>query len=177
VPNQTIWWERFWGQAMILIEAQDEDVDSFVGSRMSSTVQEHLDRNVDHVNEYTARRIAAGLQRWTEAQDSVEAANALRDYLRYHLPAVDMTYSTAVTCPACGQGGTIKGEQVASSDVEVDPETGDAWETVEVYPEVFECGHCGLVLDGVPYLEVGGLDDTFTQERDYQPIWDDYGND
>src|SRR5665811_1113667 len=64
VPNQAIWWERYWAQAIILIEAQDEDVDSFVGSRRSSTVQEHLDSNVDHVNEYTTRRIAAGLQRW-----------------------------------------------------------------------------------------------------------------
>ena len=69
------------------------------------------------------------------------------------------------------------GEDVASSDVEVDPETGDAWEIVAVYPDVFECEHCGLVLDGSPYLDAAGLDELISDEREYEPMWEDYGND
>lgn len=176
VLNQNVWWERFWAQAIILIEAQDEDIDSFVGAGRSSIAQKHLDSNVDHVKQHTARRIAEAVQRWAVAQTSMDAASSLETYLR-RLPTVLAEYSSSVTCPACEQSGLLLGEDVASSEVEVDHGTGDAWEIVAVYPDAFRCGHCGLALDGSPYLDAAGLDELISSEREYEPIWDDYGND
>ena len=98
LPNQTVWWERYWALAVILIEAQDEDLDSFVGPQRASTVQQHLDSNIDHVKQHVARRIADAEQRWAAAHSSPAGVAELKTYLR-RLPTVHTRYSSRVTCP------------------------------------------------------------------------------
>lgn len=176
IPNKDRWWERYWAQAIILVEAQDEDLDSFVGGNRASIVQGHLDNNRQHVQQYTARRISAAEERWHQALATVEGAHALEMHLRT-LPTYLLSLRAPVTCPACGNQGTLAGEDVESSEIEADPEEGSAWEVVQVYPEIFECSNCGLTLEGQPYLAAAQLDKLISVERDYEPVWDDYGND
>lgn len=176
VPNQNRWWERYWAQAVILIEAQGEGLESFVGSKRSTTVQSHLDNNRQHVSQHTAGRITAAEERWRLALESPEGAEMLTEYLK-RLPAYLSSFYGPATCPACGEQGSLLGDEVETSEVEVDPDDGRAWEVLQVYPELFECENCGLVLEGQPYLEAAELDELILVERDYEPVWDDYGND
>lgn len=176
IRDQDAWWQRYWAQAVILIDAQREDIADFVGAKRAPAVQRQLDDNAKHVQQYASRRIAEAKDRWDQALASSSAAADLSQLIR-RLPMFLMSFSSAVTCPACGNTGSLIGEEVASSEVEYDHETGEALELLAVFPEVFECQHCGLLLEGQRYLDAAGLDELISDEREYEPEWDDYGND
>lgn len=77
VPNLDGWWQRYWAQAIILVEARGEDIESFVGSTRADAVEEHLSKSAEHVRQHTARRIAEGAERWSLAHVSTDGAIAL----------------------------------------------------------------------------------------------------
>ena len=84
-------------------------------------------------------------------------------------------FEAPAECPACGQSGWLIGWYVRDSEV-YDGDEGQ-FEVLTVDAEDFACDHCGLVLPDEPYLAEAGLPTEFEIEREYEPEYDDYGND
>lgn len=61
--------------------------------------------------------------------------------------------------------------------MQYDYEEGTAWGTLTVSVESFSCENCGLVLPEHDFISVADLPESFTVEREYEPEYDDYGND
>lgn len=170
IADQKGWWQRYWVQAEILIEAQGETTTSFVGSKRATIVQDHLDANAEYVKRQTALMITKAATHWA----SISQNPSPRGLRRLTLLA---EFSADQTCPACKQQGLLQGDDVAHSDVDFDPEGPGGSEQLDVYSDSFECPSCGLFLVGQQYLTEAGLPDTFAAEREYEPDFDEYGND
>lgn len=169
------WWDRFWSQAVILVEAQDGTLVDFVGSDRAAIVENHLARNSAN----TSRRVQAMIERAVKryalavaSEDARRQIGALVERLKF-----DFRLSTVVDCPACEDSAYLFGDDVLQSEVQEDYEEGTAIELLDVSADFFECESCGLRFDGPEYVAEAGLPESFAAERDYEPVYDDYGND
>lgn len=169
------WWERYWSQAIILIHAQDAELADFVGARREREIEQHLARNRQNVSrrvqtlieraQHRSRLAAKSEDAWNE----IVALNARPGFLAdFHEPT---------RCPACEDLGSLLGDEVLDAEVEYEGEEWVPTEHVIVAAEAFECEACGLRLHGLEYIEEAGLPDSFHAEREYEPVYDDYGND
>ena len=57
VADRESWWQRYWTQAAILIDAQDQTVEALVGGARQKQVRDHLARSAEHVSTWTLARI------------------------------------------------------------------------------------------------------------------------
>lgn len=169
------WWDRYWSQAVVLVDAQDETLPGLVGPDREATVEAHLARNVANTSRRVEAMVDRAAQRYALAATSEDARreiSALVERLKF---AFD--FSSDVDCPACANSAYLFGDDVIDSGVEEDYEEGTAVELLEVSADFFECEVCGLRLDGPAYVAEAGLPEFFKAERDYDPVYDDYGND
>lgn len=173
--DEDAWWDRYWSQAVILVDAQDETLVDFVGAGNASIVENHLERNAANTSRRVQAMIDRAAQRYALAADSEDARRQITrlvERLRF-----DFDFTTDVDCPACEQDAFLFGDDVMESEVEEDYEEGTAIELLNVSADFFECENCGLRLDGPAYVSEAGLPESFEVERDYEPVYDDYGND
>lgn len=173
--DEDAWWDRYWSQAVILVDAQDETLVDFVGAGNASIVENHLERNAANTSRRVQAMIDRAAQRYALAADSEDARRQITrlvERLRF-----DFDFTTDVDCPACEQDAFLFGDDVTESEVEEDYEEGTAIELLNVSADFFECENCGLRLDGPAYVSEAGLPESFEVERDYEPVYDDYGND
>lgn len=169
------WWQRYWAQAVILVHAQDRTIVDLVGHKRDGTVEAHLARNKENI----ARRVQAmterAQRRWERAASSEDARQEILALLGR--ATGDGEFHSHLHCPVCGELGDAYGDNALWSDVEYDGEDGSAIERFEVATEHFECSGCALRLAGAEYVIAAGMDETFETQREYEPEWDDYGND
>lgn len=173
--DDNVWWDSYWSQAIILIHAQDEELSSFVGSMRESTVEAHLARNSENIARRVQVMIERAQHRWGAGVDSKDARAEIAALLAR--PGYFAEFSVPMECPACEDSGLLLGEDIISSDVEYDYDDGSALEFLTVAVDAFECEACALRLQGVEYVVKAGLPESFETERDYEPVYDDYGND
>lgn len=172
--HEESWWERFWAQASILIAAQGEAIESFVGNDRAPAVEALLAKNAENLQ----RRVEVTVQRAKQrfAQIVTPPTGGARHLLGLAIGS-DYEFATEQECPACESPGELMGDFVGSSEIAYDSDDGSAVEFLVVYAEEFLCRYCGLHLEGPETLKAAALPESFEIEREPEPEWDDYGND
>jgi hypothetical protein len=164
------WWERYWAQAAILVEGQGETIEGLVGSRRAAQVEQYLARNEVNVQRRVSTMIASVRQAFALSLQTGRVAKS---------PVATLTYEYEIEtdCPSCELTGELYGDYVQESEVDYDPEGGYPQERLRVAAEEFLCPNCGLHLRGPDSLAAAELPSTFSIDQDFDPPWDDYGND
>lgn len=173
--DEEAWWQRYWAQAVLLVHAQDRTVGDLVGSARESVVEAHLARNSENVERRVHAMVERARRRSELAETSRDAAAEIAELLSR--TGYEGEFRGPAECPACEETGHLLGEYVENSDVDYDYEEGTATELLTILSEAFECERCGLRLVGPEYIVAAGLPQQFDDQRDYEPEWDDYGND
>ncbi|MBW3649585.1 MAG: hypothetical protein KY458_03365 [Actinobacteria bacterium] len=173
--HQDVWWQTFWALATVLAQARDRTLDELVPANRVKTVEEHLARNAENIK----LRVESLIQRATQRLQLLDAAvltAQVHAELSARAAAISLEHLASHRCPACGGIGFLHGDYVGESDVQYDYEDATATETLTVLVESFSCENCGLVLPEQEFIAVAELPDTFIVEREYEPEYDDYGN-
>ncbi|RBY86452.1 hypothetical protein [Blastococcus sp. TF02A-30] len=176
------WWPRFWAQAVILLTAQDREIEELVGTDRVSVVEEHLARNREHLAQRVEALIGRAKQRLALHEQGLMTARQEAEWAATADPSAGLGHHAEATCPACGATGLLEGREVLSYEVNYErtyEEDYDVWVNLSVGSDYFSCPRCHLVLDGYELLDAAGLDDQFPDVgsmADY-PDPDDYGND
>ena len=177
------WWPRYWALAVILVTAQDREIEDLVGPDRVHVVEAHLAQNAKNVEHRTEALISRARQRLAQYRAGTLPARIQMEWQSNPDLTIGLSYSTASACPACEEAGTLEGDDGSDMSYEYahDEETGevvDAWARVNVPAECFSCPTCHLVLDGYELIERANLPDTF-ETIDDNPEWPepDYGND
>lgn len=169
------WWERYWSQAVILIHAQDAELADFVGTSREPEVESHLARNRENVDRRVQALVERAQHRFRLAEESEDA---WREIVELNArPGFLADFQDPTRCPACTDFGSLLGDAILDAEVEYDDEGWAPTEHVVIAAEAFECEACGLRLHGLEYVEAAGLPDSFQAEREFEPVYDDYGND
>jgi hypothetical protein len=174
--HQEQWWSRFWGQAVLLLNAQDESLDDFVGGDRVGEVERYLAVNTKTLELRVQSMIERATQRLALVEGGMLSSTVTADLSRRTL-IIGPEYTGGATCPACGDTGGLLGDYVADSDTQYDHENYVAWEVLTVNSDFFVCDHCGLLLEGPDFIRVADLPETFEVEREMEVEYDDYGND
>lgn len=176
------WWPRFWAQAVILLTAQDREIDEFVGADRVPVVEDHLARNRQHLEQRVEALIERAKQRLSLHEQGLMTARQAAEWAATVDPTAALEHYTDASCPACGSVGLLEGREVLSHEVEYEQfgeEDYDVRVNLTVGSDYFSCHRCHLILDGYELLDAAGLDDRFMgvgSMADY-PDQDDYGND
>jgi hypothetical protein len=175
------WWPRYWAQAVILVHAQDRDIEELVGYAASRDVERHLARNAKNVEHRTEMRIERARQRLAQHASGLLSAREAAEWARPVQLRAGLTYEIAATCPACGEQGTLEGENVSDHTInheQISEEDFDSWVDILVDAEYFSCGKCRMVLDDYELLVQAGLVTEFSAIGDISDFVEhEYGND
>lgn len=172
VPER-VWWQRFWGQAAILLEHLGVSVVEFVGAAAEPAVAAHLARN----KETLVNRLNALLERArvTLAQREAGTLSTRLEVEWSSFVLNPFIYSTDGKCPACDATGQLVGDEVLSREP-VYLEDADGVESIALDLVIgsmdFRCPHCHLALETLDLLTQAGFDDTFTVEGDPEDYYD-----
>jgi hypothetical protein len=178
----SVWWPKFWAQAIILVSALDKDIDEFVGSARKHLVDKHLEQNAKNVEHRTEALIGRAKQRLLQMKSGVLPAKIVAEWRPGRDLSAGLSYSTSAACPACGNEGVLEGDSVLSADINY-PQGGDEYDevsvTLDISSDYFSCPICHLVLDGYQYIGEAELPLSFEAEGDPSDYYDepDYGND
>lgn len=177
------WWPRYWTLAVILVNALERDIEDLVGSDRGSTVEAHLDQNKKNIEHRTEMLIERAKQRRAQYLAGTLPARVAADWTPGQNLTAGLRYSESVTCPACGEWGTIEGDEAEDVEVRYEQLAQDDFDVavdVTASSEYFSCPSCGLVLDNYQLLDQAGFDATFAAVGSSDDIPDyegDYGND
>lgn len=174
------WWPRYWAQAVILLTAQDKEIEDLVGADRVSVVEKHLERNREHIEERLTALIERAKQRLTLHEAGRMNARMEAEWNAFNAVA-GLSHSGEARCPACDEVGRLEGEDVTSSEIRgerVGPDDFDIWAELTVGADYFACDNCHLVLDRYELVEAAGVPTEFGAIGDpadyYEP---EYGND
>ncbi len=176
------WWPRYWAFAVVLVNACDRDLDSFVGASRRPVVEAALAQNSKNMQERAHMLLERARQRLARFQAGEMRGAELRDWERPSDLSAELRYSERVTCPACGSDdGLLEGDDVVDTETEAEQvsETDyDVWLKLDVAADYFSCATCRCVLDSFEVLEASELPTTFAAIGDPADFWEpDYGND
>ena len=147
-----------------------------VGAKRAKEVSKLVASNTKLVRQRVETQIERAWHRLSEAMTSEDAR---RRITRLFESAPSFQFHEAAECPACGERGTLLGDDVYDSKVlwseHYEEESPD--EEVFVHTDYFVCENCGLRLDDIDLIESAGLSDSITAIRNWEPDYDDYGND
>jgi hypothetical protein len=172
--REDTWWQRFWGQAVLLLSAQGRDLADLVGVDRVAAVEAVLAANERALK----HRVDALVQRATQRLALVAAGSAnakvlaeLEDARRLTLGA---EFRDLAPCPACDTGAYVYGDYESDSEIDYDGE----WpiEVATISTDSFGCPTCGLAIEGPEFISALGLPTSFQIERDYLPDYGDYQN-
>jgi hypothetical protein len=157
------WWPRYWSQAVILVAALDREVSELVGDR-EAIVSGHLERNTKNVEHRVETLIGRAIQRLEQHRSGTLPARIDAEWSADRDLGIRLLHHAYVTCPACGDRGTLEGRDVTDITsqwvIMSEDEAYDEF-TLTVASEYFSCSTCLLVLDGYQYLRQAGLPDRF----------------
>ncbi|RIJ77955.1 hypothetical protein D1871_04530 [Nakamurella silvestris] len=173
------WWPRFWALAMILITAQDKDLEELVGQSRANDVHAHLEQNKRNVEHRVESLMARAGQRLEQYRAGTLPAKIQAEWETNADLTAGFPYLSAQTCPVCNGQGTSEGDDGSESELQSggDDEESWYWATVTVPVIYFACPSCRLVLDGYELIEKAGLPTEFQVEEEASPEESDYGND
>lgn len=176
------WWPRYWALASILVTAQDREIEELVGPDRLSAVGAYLEQNTKNVEHRTESLIARAAQRIAQYRAGNLPARVQMEWQSNPDLTAGLTYSEAAICPACGNTGTLEGEDSGDMSYNYEP-SGDEYDpitvsaTITVPAEYFSCPACHLVLDRYELIEQADLPTTFYAIDDNPPEEPEYGND
>ena len=175
-----VWWPRFWAQAVILLTAQDKEIEDFVGFERAGVVEDHLARNRQNIAERATALIERSKQRLALYRSGGMSARLEAEWAATGSSA-GLMHQIEATCPACGATGTLEGETVTSTEVNYEqagPEDYEMSVTLTIAADYFSCSTCRLILDRYELVDAAGLETEFDKIGDaaeyYEP---EYGND
>ena len=177
------WWPRYWALAAILITAQDREIEDLVGPDRLGIVGEYLEQNSKNVEHRTESLIARAAQRLAQYRAGTLPAKIQMEWQSNRDLTLCLTYSTTATCPACGELGTLEGDDGSDATYQYDYGDEDedfrsAWAEIAVPAEYFSCSTCHLVLDSYELISQAGLPEGFVAIDDDPPLPEpEYGND
>lgn len=185
LPPQA-WWPRYWALALILVTAQDRQIEDLVGPDRALTVETYLAQNARNVEHRTEALISRAQQRLTQYRAGTLPARIQAEWRSSPDLTRSLPYYATEICPACGEEGTLEGDDgsdMLSFEYIYDQEDGSpvgATARINVPADYFSCPTCHLVLDAYELIEQAGLPDSF-EFIDDNPEWPeqepDYGND
>lgn len=179
------WWPRYWALAVTLITALDREIEDLVGPDRVRVVEAHLEQNARNVEHRTEALISRARQRLAQYKAGTLPARIQAEWQSVPDLTGFRAYYAGAECPACGETGTIAGDE--GSDMvsfeyvydREDPGPVGARAVLNVPTEHLSCETCHLVLE-YELLEQAGLPDSF-EFIDDNPEWPedepDYGND
>ncbi|MCF6506852.1 hypothetical protein E9549_05450 [Blastococcus sp. MG754426] len=174
------WWPRFWAQAIILLTAQDKEIEDLVGSDRVSVVEDHLERNREHIQERLTALIERAKQRLTLHTAGRMNARMEVEWNAFNAVA-GLSHSGEARCPACDDVGRLEGEDVTSYEItgeRVSYDDYDVWARLTVSADYFACENCHLILDRYELVEASGLPTEFEDIGDPADYYErEYGND
>ncbi len=181
-------WERyFWHAAQVLLVAQEQSLESWVGAEDAKAPQDVLRDAERAIKGAVSARIERVREDFLKAIPNPKEREALirqsqQIRLWEHRGKLDSSIDglEPATCPSCGAGAVLGGV-LWSEDVseEVDPDDPTTEFIDETYlSEGFYCPTCALELRGRQEVVAADLPEEFyqqeTREREFEP---DYGND
>lgn len=134
------WWPRFWGQAIILVNALDRIAEDLVGAQRVAVVEAHLAQNKKNIESRVEMLVERARQRVAQLAAGVVSEKVAREMALDH--RIGLHYFGEATCPACGETGTVEGEEVANTEVEYERVAEDDYDvivTLTVWSEHFSC--------------------------------------
>ena len=164
-----VWWADFWSLASPLIDAQDKDIEDFVGDRRAEIVQVHLQNNKKYLVQRVESLISRAKMRYADKLSGRISAARLKHWKSESDLRADLRYSTNCECPACGQSSLLEADDVENIRVETwgySEEEYGYQGLADALADHFVCGHCQLVLNGYELLEEAGIETTFEVEDD-----------
>jgi hypothetical protein len=169
--DQERWWQRFWREIAVLLNAHDYAVIDLAGEDHGDVAEAYVRANTETVALIAANKIARAQEGYARKVSAGEAERAPRFFSQGH-------YSTLVKCPACGNNGVLSGDAELSSEVHEDFDEEGVYpiRVTEVAAEYFECPYCDLMLFGHEYIEAAGLPATFEDESEAPAMWEEYNN-
>ena len=182
VPEKA-WWPRYWTLAVILISALERDAEDLVGSDREAVVEGHLEQNKKNIEYRTEMLIERAKQRLSQYQAGTLPAKVAAEWSPGRPITAGLRYSEPELCPACGDLGTIEGEDAVNVETRYEQVADDDFEVavdVTASSAYFSCSACGLVLDNYQLVEQAGMDSTFEtagSDDDIADLEADYGND
>lgn len=171
------WWPQFWALAAILVTAQDRDLDELVGLDRTSIVDGFLELNTKNVEHRTEALLNRAKQRLTQYTARTLPAKIQAEWDSTTDLTASLSYSTREPCPACGELGTLEGDQAVDYDYDYDYDYETVTATVDVPSDYFSCPVCHLVLDRFDLLVQAGLPESFQAIDENPPMEPEYGND
>lgn len=181
-------WEReFWGAAEVILNMQDETLDTWLGSEEARAPKEIVRRAAEALKwavgdriKRTREQFEAAHKNPQEREELVAASHGVPIWRRLDILTILGDGHSSATCPACGGKGYTGGIEVEAV-ILPDHDHEEPWtEWVETTYSIeeFACPVCGLHLDNYREVEASGIGTEFketeTRERVYEP---EYGND
>jgi hypothetical protein len=179
--KEEVWWPRYWSLVMILLQAQDRELEEFVGPARVAEVEAHLVRNKQIVRDRVSAAIARAEQRFALLASDV-VPRSVQDRIASALEyTTEFFHRTAYGCPACKLSAFLCGDEIIEretiSEFNDDEQTVDNYDECVVAADYIGCGNCGLRLEGYDLLTEAGIDTGFTVYE--EPTFDyeeDYAN-
>lgn len=167
------WWPRFWSQAVILVNAQDRDIDELVGGDRSPIVEDFLSKNRENITRQAEMLVARSPPTTCVFREGNLPTKLAGEWSRPIDLSAGLTHKAEETCPACESTGTLEGDEIINTAVKRDPyeHDMDEWIELTVSSDYFSCPTCKLVLQNWELLSEVGLPGEFSAVGDY----DDYG--
>lgn len=175
------WWPRYWSLVIVLVAALEKDLEDLVGYDRKDVVDNHLAQNTKNIEHRTETLIERAKLRLSQFKSGSLPAKVAAEFRPGFDRTAGLKYREPQVCPACGESGTIEGEDVLSSDIEyeqIDDFDYEARVQVTVGSAYFSCPTCQLVLDNYELIIQAELPDEFYTEGDEEDLLEaDYGND
>lgn len=175
-----IWWQRFWAQAIILLDNMNVDLEDFVDSSALFQIRSFIEaRDADMSHRYEARlnRAVSNLDRYEDEKFSQLEMRQWAMWTPY-----SATYMEGAECPACHSEGFLYGEEVVGSDIDSARYYGEYYSDTRVIlyiaPDAFDCPRCHLELYEYELLVKAGLEEAFEVEGSLEdiPYEEEYNN-
>lgn len=169
--HEASWWQRFWAQAALLLNAHDLSVHDLAGAVNGAKAEDHVRRNGEAVLHLVHSQVERAASRYSELVSTSGARSLYSEVLG--------EYQASQTCPACSNEGSLQGDSVLRSE-DFYPDSEEDYftpvSTVEVAADFFACPFCSLRLDGADYVAAAGLPESFETDVELDAGWDEYNN-
>ncbi|WP_329474981.1 hypothetical protein OG555_25045 [Kribbella sp. NBC_01484] len=175
------WWPRYWSLVIVLIAALEKELEELVGADRQQEVEDHLAQNTKNIEHRTETLIERAKLRLAQFRGGTLPAKVAAEFRPGFDRTAGLRYREPETCPACGEMGTLEGDEVSNTEIEyeqVDDYDFVPTVTLTIESEFFSCPTCQLVLDSYELINQAGLSDSFYTEGDEHDVREpDYGND
>lgn len=177
-----IWEREYWYAVSMLLKAQGQDLDSWLGAEEAAAPKEALAAAEHAVMQAVAQRVERLRAHFLEAHKNptkraqlIADSQNIRPWEHYKEFSINNDDYVSQKCPACGAigvlGGILWSEEVSEEQDDDDPTVEYVDKTY--LSEEFRCFTCGFVADGRREVLGAGITEEFyktdTRERQFEP--------